>query len=132
MPETSNNEDNIIKKEGFFKTVLKSIKNFEKYEDFGLEGMGKTASYLLKIVAIFTLVVAIMTVYKFSNSFNSALGYFDENVKSLKYADGILKINNDEKLEVSSQNNITGKIIIDTSDLTEEQISGLWILIIQR
>ena len=58
MPETSNNEDNIIKKEGFFKTVLKSIKNFEKYEDFGLEGMGKTASYLLKIVAIFTLVVA--------------------------------------------------------------------------
>ena len=123
MPETSNNEDNIIKKEGFFKTVLKSIKNFEKYEDFGLEGMGKTASYLLKIVAIFTLVVAIMTVYKFSNSFNSALGYFDENVKSLKYADGILKINNDEKLEVSSQNNITGKIIIDTSDLTEEQIN---------
>ena len=123
MPETSNNEDNIMKKEGFFKTVLKSIKNFEKYEDFGLEGMGKTASYLLKIVAIFTLVVAIMTVYKFSNSFNSALGYFDENVKSLKYADGILKINDDEKLEVSSQNNITGKIIIDTSDLTEEQIN---------
>ena len=67
MPQTINSEDKRVKKEGFFRTILKSIKSFEKYEDFGLEGIGKTAGYLLKIVAIFTLVVAIMTVYKFSN-----------------------------------------------------------------
>lgn len=123
MPETINNEDRKAKKEGFLKTILKSIKNFEKYEDFGLEGIGSTVVYLLKIVLIFTLVVAIMTVYKFSNSLNSALNYFDENVKVLTYEDGILKVNDDEKLEVSSQKDIIGKIIVDTAELTEEQIN---------
>lgn len=123
MSEANNNGEKIVKKEGFFRTVIKSIKSFEKYEDFGLEGLGKTALYLLKIVLTFTLVVAIMTVYKFSNSFTSALSYFDENIKSLTYEDGILKVNNDEKLEIISQDNITGKIIVDTSELTEEQIN---------
>ena len=123
MPQTINSEDKTVKKEGFFRTILKSIKSFEKYEDFGLEGIGKTAGYLLKIVAIFTLVVAIMTVYKFSNSLNSALNYFNENVKSLTYEDGILKVNDDEKIEADSRKYITGKIIVDTSDLTEEQIN---------
>ena len=124
MSEANNNGEKIVKKEGFFRTVIKSIKSFEKYEDFGLEGLGKTALYLLKIVLIFTLVVAVMTVYKFSNSFTSALSYFDENIKSLTYEDGILKVNNDEKLEIISQDNITGKIIVDTSELTEEQIKN--------
>lgn len=123
MSETSKSEEKKVKKEGFFKTVLKSIKSFEKYEDFGLEGMGKTSSYLLKIVAIFTLVITIMSVYKFSNSLNGALSYFNENVKSLTYADEILQVNNNEKLEVISQDNITGKIIVDTADLTEEQVN---------
>lgn len=85
--------------------------------------MGKTSTYLLKIVAIFTLVITVMSVYKFSNSLNGALSYFDENVESLTYEDGNLQVNNNEKLEVISERNITGKIIVDTADLTEEQVN---------
>lgn len=120
------NEENVaqkaIKKEGFFKKVIKSIKDFDKYEDFGLEGIGKTSIYLLQIVAIFTLVVTAMSVYQFSNSLNEAVAYFDENIQSLVYEEGILKVNSNKKLEVESQENITGKIIIDTSELADEQI----------
>lgn len=123
MPEVSNDENKKVKEEGFFRTVLKSIKSFEKYEDFGLEGMGKTSIYLVKIVAIFTLVITIMSIYNFSNSLNVAISYFGENVKSLTYEDGVLQVNDNEKLEISSQSNITGKIIVDTSELTEEQIN---------
>lgn len=126
MPEQNNNKEELkqknIKKEGFFKKVIKSIKDFDKYEDFGLEGMGKTSLYLLQIVAIFTLVVSVMTVYKFSNSLSAGMAYFDENIQSLSYENGILEVNSNQKLEVDSQENITGKIIIDTSDLTDEQI----------
>lgn len=123
MPEIDEKNKNKVKKEGFFKNVLKSIKSFEKYEDFGLEGIGKTSSYLIKIVAIFTLIITAMTMYKFSNSLNSALAYFDENVRTLTYESEILSVNDNEKLEISSQSNITGKIIIDTSELNEEQIN---------
>lgn len=111
-----------IKKEGFFRKVIKSIKDFDKYEEFGLEGIGKTSIYLLQIVAVFTLVVTIMSVYQFSNTLNEAISYFDENIQSLAYEEGILKINSNKKLEVESSENITGKIIVDTSDLTDEQI----------
>ena len=31
-----------IEKEGFFRSLLKSIKDFDKYEDFGLEGDRKS------------------------------------------------------------------------------------------
>ena len=31
-----------IKKEGFFKAFIKSIKDFDKYEDFALESIGNT------------------------------------------------------------------------------------------
>ena len=37
-----------VKKEGFFKKVIKSVKDFDKYEDFGLEGVGKSSLYLLQ------------------------------------------------------------------------------------
>ena len=110
------------KKEGFFKKLVKSIKDFDKYEDFGLEGIGKTFIYLLQIVAIFTLVVTAMSVYQFSNTLNEAVTYFDENIQTLSYEYGILKVNSNKKLEVESRENIVGKIIVDTSELTDEQI----------
>ena len=57
MSKTDNNDEKKVKKNGFFRDVLKSIKDFDKYEDFGLEGLGKTSGYLIKLVAIFTLII---------------------------------------------------------------------------
>ena len=122
MSNTENIENKKIKRNGFFKDVLKSIKDFDKYEDFGLEGVGKTSAYLIKLVVIFTLVITCMTVYRFSNSVKEAVDYFDEKITELSYADGILTVNNNEKLEVASDNYIAGTIIIDTNDLTDEKI----------
>lgn len=122
MSNTENTENKKVKENGFFKDVLKSIKDFDKYEDFGLEGIGKTSGYLIKLVAIFTLVITCMTIYKFSNSVKEAVNYFDEKVTELSYTDGILTVNNNEKFEVISDKYINGTIIVDTEDLTDEKI----------
>ena len=122
MSNIENNENKKVKGNGFFKDVLKSIKDFDKYEDFGLEGVGKTSGYLIKLVAIFTIIITCMTVYKFSNSVKEAVNYFDEKVTDLSYADGILTVNNNEKFEVASDKYITGKIIVDTENLSDEKI----------
>lgn len=119
--EHKENEGN-MKKEGFFKKVIKSIKDFDKYEDFGLEGLGKTAKYLLQLTATFTLVIAVMTVYKFSNTLNNVVTYFNDNIEKLSYEEGILEVNSNQKLEMNNEENIKAKIIIDTSELTNEQI----------
>lgn len=122
MSNTENNENKKVKGNGFFKDVLKSIKDFDKYEDFGLEGVGKTSGYLIKLVAIFTIIITCMTVYKFSNSVKEAVNYFNEKVTDLSYADGILTVNNNEKFEVVSDKYITGKIIVDTENLSDKKI----------
>ena len=122
MSNTENTENKKIKRNGFFNDVFKSIKDSDKYEDFGLEGVGKTSGYLIKLVVIFTLVITCMTVYRFSNSVKEAVNYFDEKVTDLSYADGILTVNNNEKFEVASDKYITGKIIVDTENLSDEKI----------
>ena len=122
MSNIEKNENKKVKGNGFFKDVLKSIKDFDKYEDFGLEGAGKTSGYLIKLVAIFTIIITCMTVYKFSNSVKEAINYFDAKVTDLSYADGILTVNNNEKFEVASDKYITGKIIVDTENLSDEKI----------
>ena len=56
MAENSNNKTN----NSFFKDIIKSVKDFDKYEDFALEGVKKSIVYILKIIAIFALVVTIV------------------------------------------------------------------------
>ena len=119
MPE---NKQQTIKCDGFFKTVLKSIKDFDKYEQFGLEGMGRTCLYLLQMVAIITIIVVAVLIYQFSTTMQSAVIYFNDNVQEMSYTDGILTVNSNQKLEVDTNSTIAQKIIVDTSDLTDEQI----------
>ena len=119
MPE---NKQPTKKRDGFFKTVLKSIKDFDKYEQFGLEGMGRTCLYLLQMVAIITIIVVAVLIYQFSTTMQSAVIYFNDNVQEMSYTDGILTVNSNQKLEVDTNSTIAQKIIVDTSDLTDEQI----------
>lgn len=119
MPE---NKQQTKKRDGFFKTVLKSIKDFDKYEQFGIEGMGRTCLYLLQMVAIITIIVVAVLIYQFSTTMQSAVIYFNDNVQEMSYTDGILKVNSNQKLEVDTNSTIAQKIIVDTSDLTDEQI----------
>ena len=119
MPE---NKQQTKKRDGFFKTVLKSIKDFDKYEQFGLEGMGRTCLYLLQMVAIITIIVVAVLIYQFSTTMQSAVIYFNDNVQEMSYTDGILTVNSNQKLEVDTNSTIAQKIIVYTSDLTDEQI----------
>ena len=118
-------DENKIKaknKRGFFRNVLKSIKDFDKYEDFGLEGFGRTALYLIEIIAILVVILAGTSTYRFSKTMNDVKNYYEENIKVLSYNDGILDVNDGEKIEINNSENIITSIIIDTSDLSEEKI----------
>ena len=119
MPE---NKQRTTKRDVFFKTVLKSIKDFDKYEQFALETMGRTCLYLLQMVAIITIVVVAILIYQFSNTMQSAVIYFNDNIQEMSYADGILTVNSNQKLEINTNSTIAQKIIVDTSELTTEQI----------
>lgn len=125
MPNKPNKEKNEkIEKEGFFKSLLKSIKDFDKYEDFGLEGIGRTILYLIKLIAILAVVISAISTYRFYKTMNGVESYFDENIKTLSYKDGTMDINSGEKLEIIDEKNIISVIIIDTSELSNEQLES--------
>lgn len=111
------------KKVSFMKKVFISIKDFDKYEMFLYEGFQKSFSYLVKIMAIFTAIVTILSIYDYSKKLKNAESVFNENVKSISYENEKMSINNNEKMETDELTDFIGKIIADTSELTEEQIN---------
>lgn len=117
----ANNNIKEKRKNSFLRDILKSIKDFDKYEDFGLEGLGKTLLYLLKIVAILVLIVTSMSLYQFSNNINDLVEYFEANIENVEYDNGILMANNNEKTEKKSED-FLGNIIINTSDVSDLEI----------
>ena len=87
-----------------------------------LKGMGRTCLYLLQMVAIITIIVVAVLIYQFSTTMQSAVIYLMIMYKKMSYTDGILTVNSNQKLEVDTNSTIAQKIIVDTSDLTDEQI----------
>lgn len=81
------------KKMNFFKRVITSIKDFDKYQIFAVEKLGVAIKYLVILVIIFSLVAAIAFTTKFSNYINSGIKYFEENISEVSYKDGKLSIN---------------------------------------
>lgn len=110
------------KKTSFFKKVLISIKDFDKYDMFARENVGQAIIYLLQMMVAFSILITVLSVYSFSNNLRDIITKFDEQISSLSYSDGSLTINDNQKLEVNDFNETIGKVIIDTSDLTDEQI----------
>ena len=60
-----------VKKIGFFKKVIKSIKDFDKYEDFAIERLSESIKYFLKIMAIFAAIISIVYTYKIITNANN-------------------------------------------------------------
>lgn len=111
------------KKISFIRKFIISIKDFDKYTIFLNEGFKKTLLYLIKIIAMFSVVVALLSVYDYAKKMNSIAKAFDEKIQTVSYENEKLSINKNEKLEEDDFLNLLGKIIIDTSDLTDEQIN---------
>lgn len=121
-------EKNDTKKEvktnkiGFFKKALISIKDFDKYNIFADERIGQTLLYFVEMIAILSLVLSISLEFKTSQVIGDAINQYNEKISTLTYQNSELSINDNQKIEIDNLGSYIGKIIIDTSDLSDEQI----------
>ena len=110
-----------VKKNSFFKDFLKSIKSFEKYEDFALEGMKKSSKYILKLISLFCLIVSISsTIYIFS-IVHKVFNDLKNTTVNFSFKNNELNVESDDTIEIDNYKNIYGKIIINTSDDIKEE-----------
>lgn len=120
--EKQNNINNNKKTNSFFKKVLISIKDFDKYNIFVEETAKQSFSYLFKIILIFSIILALVFSYKFINVMNQLINTLDQNIASMTYQDDKLTVNDNQETSLSTLSNEIGNVIINTADLSDEQI----------
>lgn len=111
------------KEDSFIKKIISSIKDFEKYPEMAIKPFSKVLSYLIKLMLIFTFVVTVISVYKVSININNGLEYFKNEIPNIEFVNNKLRVDSKEKI-VINPNTILDSIIIDTNELTEEQIQS--------
>ena len=105
----------------FFKRVIISIKDFEKYQFFAAETVGKAIKYLALLMVIFTVVISAIFTYKFSVSINNAINYFEENISEVSYKENYLSVNSGEEIILKNEKEVMPIVIINTN-ATQENI----------
>ena len=108
------NMQNKEKKLSFFKRVLISIKDFDKYQIFALESFGKSLKYSIQLMLIFTIVITAGLTYKFSDILQNGINYFKEEIPELSFENSTLKVEQNEPIVINELQNFSGIIIIDT------------------
>lgn len=105
----------------FFKKILISIKDFDKYAELATLSINKTMLYIMKLIAIYTIVVATISVYQISIRVNDLYNYIKNDIGEISYKDGILEISNNEPIILENEKNIINKVIIDTGSIEKEK-----------
>lgn len=114
MTEESN------KKTNFFKDIIKSIKDFDKYEDFAIQKPIKAFKYFLKLILLFCAIISIVYTYKIVNNMNNIFIGLKDKIPSFSYEEGKLETENNEPITIEDYAENLGVIIIDTSEDSEK------------
>ena len=109
---------------GFFKKVWYSIVKIEKYPNMSAQGLGKAISYMMKIVAILAIVLCLGMIYDAHNVIQEGVEYLQNEFPEFNYKDGTLDVSSEEPINISEENSIVGKTIIDTKTEDEQVING--------
>ena len=103
------------------KKVWLSITKFERYPEMATEGVGKAFGYLIWLIFIFSLILSFSFMIKLAVVTRQGVDFLDKNFNEIKYSEGVLIIDAVNKSATTD----LGNVIVNTEDLTEEQIKEL-------
>ena len=93
-------------KQGFFRDVLTSVKDFDKYEKFATRSTSSVIKYFLLITLLFSLVVYGLYLYKFSISDEEGINFFKENILDINYDQEEFQIDGLNDIIVETKNDV--------------------------
>ncbi len=106
------------KKIPFFKKIIMSIKDLDKYNLLISEKLRRAILYLLELMIIFTLVVSAVMTYKTSGYIEETFSDLKESIPEFTINSEGLKIESEEPVIIEKGTDIKYKIIIN-DDITE-------------
>lgn len=108
----------------FFKKVIISIKNFEKYPELASKKWSVVISYLVKLLILFTIVISFCSVYTINGDIGQAISYIKTDLPNFTFQNNILKMDTDTPIILEHEDKIFNLIIIDTNEQLEENINN--------
>lgn len=112
------------KENSFIKKLISSIKDFEKYPEMAIEPFRNICKYLIILIAIFTLIVTAVSVYDVSKDINNGIEYFKNEIPNLTFSNNKLTVEAEEPIKLTNIPNALDILIIDTNEITNDQISS--------
>lgn len=114
-------ENNGTQKIGFWKRLKMSIFNVENYDIFAVEKFSKALGYFIKLMIIFSLIVAIGLTYKFAQIYTKTIDILKNEIPDFQYAQGNLTVYSEDAVTIENNNGILSKIIIDDTEDVQKQ-----------
>ena len=111
------------KEVSFFKKLIMSIKDFEKYPELASKSWAKVLSYLVKLLTIFVIVASFASVYKLSKQVQSGLEYVKDVLPDFTFSNNELVMQQEEAIAYENKDKLLDTIIIDTKEVNEETLS---------
>lgn len=109
-------------KMNFFKKAYYSIFKIEKYPDLAAQGVPKAIGYMAKVVLIMSIILCLGMVYQTNNMIQDVIEYVKNELPEFSYKDGVLKVESEEPIYIE-ENEVVGRVIIDTSEKTDEEVN---------
>ena len=124
MEENKKEEVKTIQsKPNFFKKVWYSITKIEKYPDMASEGLGTAIGYLAKIVVFLAIVLCLGMMFQTYGLIQEGVTYLQNEFPEFSYKDGILNVESENEMIISSEDSVVGKTIIDTKTEEEQKVN---------
>ena len=112
----------------FFKKWKLSIFNLEEYQKLAVQKIRSTIGYLVILMLIFAFFSAASVTFKFHQTLQNIANYIDTNIDTINFKDGELlvkaKNNPDEPIVIDENQNFNGKIVINTKDISQDEINN--------
>lgn len=111
------------KEKSFFKKLIISIKDFERYPELASENWPKVLYYLVKLLAIFVIIASFTSVYSLAEQVQSGLKYIKEELPDFTFTNNELKMEQEEVISYENMDKLFDTIIIDTREINDETLS---------
>lgn len=105
----------------FFKKIIMSIKDFEKYPEMASKSLTSVLKYIMQLVAILTIVALSMYIYNISKEITKSIETLKNDVPEFVLEQGTLKMDTEEEKIIENDDALLNIIIIDTKDISQEK-----------
>lgn len=109
------------KEESFFKKLMISIKKIEKYPELASKTWGVVLWYIIKLLAIFTIVVSFCSVYQLAEKMGQGIEYIRQDIPNFYFQNNTLKMETETPVIIEKEDNLFSTIIIDTNTEIQEE-----------